>query len=312
MQHVRIPPVVTFPGNNAIFITLGIHNNDSAHQAVLDFAANFSALLRSFNNRFHGEHFNALLGIGSDGWDRLFPNQPKPKELVPFTEIKGARYTAVSTPGDLFFHIRADRHDICFEFAAIIQEQLANATYAIDETHGFRYLDGRAIIGFVDGTENPEDVLKADYALVGAEDPQFRYGSYAFTQKYLHNMEAWRAIGYDEQEKVIGRHRFNDIELTDAEKPKNAHNNVSKAYDAEGNELKIVRANVAFANATNNEYGTFFIGYARSFSTTRQMLEHMFTGNEEGYTDRLLDFSTAISGCLFFVPSPDFLDNISA
>lgn len=311
MPHVRVPPVVSYPGNNAIFITLGINDTDSARQTVLDFAANFSALLRSCNLRFHGEHFNALLGIGSDAWDKLFPNQPKPKELVPFTEIKGAKYTAVATPGDLFFHIRADRHDICYELATMIQQEIGSATYSLDETHGFRYLDGRAIIGFVDGTENPEDVLKSGYALIGDEDPQFRNGSYAFAQKYLHNMDAWRAIGYDQQEKVIGRRRFNDIELSEEEKPKTAHNNVSKAYDADGNELKIVRANVPFANTSKDEYGTFFIGYSRHFSTTRQMLEHMFQGNAEGYTDRLLDFSTPIRGNLFFVPSPDFLDDIA-
>lgn len=308
----RIPPVVAYPGKSALFITLGIKDNETAVADVLDFITGFSALIRSLHGRFHDEHFNALMGIGSDAWDRLRPAKPKPKELVPFTEIKGAKHTAVASPGDLFFHIRADRQDICYEMAAMIHEILGEATYPIDEVSGFRYLDGRAIIGFVDGTENPDDERKMDYAVVGDEDPLFRNGSYAFTQKYLHNMQAWRQLSVEEQEKTIGRRRFNDIELSDEEKPQTAHNNVSKVYDAEGNELKIVRANVAFAHPSKNEYGTFFIGYARSFAVTRQMVKQMFTGNAEGHVDRLLDFSTPVSGSLYFIPSPDLMDEFDS
>ncbi|PIT28455.1 peroxidase [Snodgrassella alvi] len=312
MTMDRIPPVVAYPGKSALFITLGIQDNNAAIARVLEFITGFSALVRSMHGRFHNENFNALIGIGSDAWDKLRPGKPKPKELAPFTAIKGARHTAVATPGDLFFHIRADRQDICYEMAAMIHELLADATYSIDEVSGFRYLDGRAIIGFVDGTENPEDITRTGYALVGDEDPLFCNGSYAFTQKYLHNMQAWRQLSVEEQEKVIGRRRYNDIELSDEEKPQTAHNNVSKAYDAEGNELKIVRANVAFACPSKNEYGTFFIGYARSFAIIYQMLQNMFTGNAEGHVDRLLDFSTPVSGSLYFIPAPDLLDEFDS
>ncbi|MEB3768365.1 Dyp-type peroxidase [Acinetobacter sp. MD2] len=306
----RLQPVTNPPGENALFITLSIHQNPDAVDGVLDFCAGFTALVRSLSKRFPQSHFNALLGFGSEAWDRLFPNQPKPKELKPFTEIRGEKHVAVATAGDLFFHIRADRQDICFELSAMIHQLLGEFTEAIDETNGFRYLDGRAILGFVDGTENPEFQEAREWAVVGDEDPEFKNGSYAFTQKYLHNMQMWRALSTEEQEKVIGRRKFDDIELSDEEKPKTAHNNVSKAHDAHGNELKILRANVAFAQPSKNEYGTYFIGYARTFSTTHTMLSNMFTGNKEGAVDRLLDFSTPISGCLFFVPTYDFLDEI--
>ena len=39
------------------------------------------------------------------------------------------------------------------------------------------------------------------------------------------------------------------------------------------------------------------------------MLEHMFVGNPPGTHDRLLDFSTAVTGNLYFVPTGDFLDD---
>ncbi len=311
MTNTRIQPVMSRPGENALFIVLGLKDANTVKEKMIDFAANFSALIRSLINRFPESNFNATLGFSSNAWDKLFPNQAKPKELETFKEIKGPKYTAVSTEGDLFFHIRADRQALCYELGSIIQEQLQDVIYPIDEVHGFRYFDGRAIIGFVDGTENPEPEIAADYALVGTEDPKFTGGSYAFIQKYLHDMEKWRGLSDEEQEKVIGRKKFNDVELADDVKPKTAHNVVSKAHDRDGNELKIMRANMPFSNPSKNEYGTFFIGYSRKFSTTRQMLKHMFQGDTDGNLDRLLDFSTAKTGTLFFVPTVDFLDNLS-
>ena len=306
----RIQPVMSRPGENALFIVLGMQQDDIAVDTILDFAAGFSALTRSLANRYPALGFNATLGFSANAWDILFPNQAKPKELIPFEAIQGPKYTAVSTPGDLFFHIRADRQALCYELASIIQEQLQQVTYPIDEVHGFRYFDGRAIIGIVDGPENPEAEIAAEYALVGDEDPVFKGGSYAFIQKYSHDMSKWRALTVEEQERVIGRKKFNDVELGDDEKPNTAHNNVSKAYDELGNELKIMRANMPFSNPSKNEYGTFFIGYARKFSVTRQMLAHMFQGDADGNLDRLLDFSTATTGTLFFVPTINFLESL--
>ena len=310
MSHTRLQPVTDRPGENALFIVLGLNESAEAAAAVVDFAAGFSALTRSLVNRFPNSHFNATIGFGADAWDKLFPSAAKPRELSPFQAIKGPKYTAVSTPGDVFFHIRADKPALCYELADIINLQLKDVTHTIDAVQGFRYFDGRAIIGFVDGTENPEPEIAAEYALVGAEDPEFAGGSYAFIQKYTHDMDKWRDLSDAEQEKVIGRKKFNDVELSDEEKPATAHTTVSKARDADGNEVKIMRANMPFANPAKNEYGTFFIGYARSFSITQQMLTHMFQGDADGNLDSLLDYCTAQTGCLFFVPTVDFLDDL--
>ena len=175
------------------------------------------------------------------------------------------------------------------------------------EIKGEKYRDGKAIIGFVDGTENPAvDENPYHFAVIGEEDADFAGGSYVFVQKYIHDMVAWNALPVEQQEKVIGRHKFNDVELSDEEKPGNAHNAVTNI----GDDLKIVRANMPFANTSKGEYGTYFIGYASTFSTTRRMLENMFIGSPAGNTDRLLDFSTAITGTLFFVPSYDLLGEL--
>ena len=301
----NIPQDVTGKqGENAIFIVYGLKQSNNTIKKVKDLCANFSALIRSMRNRFPEMQFSCTIGFGADAWKQLFPEQGNPKELKTFETIKGAKDTAVSTPGDILLHIRAKQMGLCFEFASIIDEKLKGVVDSIDETHGFRYMDGKAIIGFVDGTENPAvDENPYHFAVIGDEDPDFIGGSYVFVQKYIHDMTAWNSLPVEAQEKVIGRHKYNDVELSDEEKPQNAHNAVTNI----GDDLKIVRANMPFANTSKGEYGTYFIGYASTFSTTHKMLENMFIGDPVGNTDRLLDFSTPITGTLFFAPSYDLL-----
>ena len=308
---MTIQDITHGPGEHAIFMVYGLAEGHEAEDAVKDLCGSFSAIIKSMRNRFPRLEISGVMGFGTNAWARLFPEGTYPKELAIFEEIKGEKHTAVSTPGDIFFHIRARRMDACFEVAAMIGTKLNSAATHIDEVHGFRYFDGRAIIGFVDGTENPEGDERQEFAAIGDEDARFAGGSYAFVQKYLHNMDAWNALSTEEQEKAIGRKKYNDIELSEEEKPENAHNAVTNISDEDGNELKIVRANMAFANPSKNEYGTYFIGYARTFSTTRKMLENMFLGDPVGNTDRLLDFSTAVTGTLFFVPSMEMLEELA-
>ena len=167
-------------------------------------------------------------------------------------------------------------------------------------------LNNTSIVSMKNGNFIAEPQTDFIFAVVGEEDADFAGGSYVFVQKYIHDMVAWNSLPVEEQEKVIGRRKFNDVELSDEEKPQNAHNAVTNI----GDDLKIVRANMPFANTSKGEYGTYFIGYASTFTTTRQMLESMFIGNPVGNTDRLLDFSTAVTGTLFFAPSYDLLSEL--
>ena len=308
---MRPQNVTDKPGENAIFMVFGLLERENTVETVKNLCDRFPVVIRSMRNRFPEQEISGVMGFGACAWSKLFSGLTKPEELIPFEEIRGDKYTAVSTPGDLFFHIRSKKPDVCYEIARLVSDALQGVTTAIDEVQGFRYFDGRAIIGFVDGTENP-DFDTYQYAVIGDNEPEFKGGSYAFVQKYVHNMNEWNSLSTEEQEKVIGRRKFDDWELSDEEKPENAHNVVTNIEDEEGNELKIVRANMPFANPAKREFGTYFIGYASSFTTTRRMLENMFIGDPVGNYDRLLDFSTAITGTLFFVPSFDLLESLGA
>jgi porphyrinogen peroxidase len=291
----------------AIFLVLTINPAPENRAAVLSLCADLSALLRAVGFRDLGAALSCIMGIGSDAWDRLF-GSPRPAELHPFREIRSGARQAVSTPGDLLFHIRATRMDLCFELAAQIMARLGPAVSTADEVHGFRYVDNRDLLGFVDGTENPTDGAAADAVFIGQEDPAFSGGSYVIVQKYLHNIGAWNQLPTETQEKIIGREKLSDVELDDSVKPTSAHNALT-TIEENGKEIKIVRENMPFGRPGRGEFGTYFIGYSRSPRTIEQMLENMFIGRPPGNYDRILDFSTAVTGGLFFVPTATFLDS---
>jgi porphyrinogen peroxidase len=294
----------------AIFLVATVNPGVAASAAVRSFCGDLSALLRAVGFRDVEGNLSCVMGIGSEAWDRLF-GRPRPAELHPFREIKAGSRHAVATSGDLLFHIRAKRMDLCFELAAQIMTRLGEAVSAIEEVHGFRYFDDRDLIGFVDGTENPTGQAALDAAYVGTEDASFAGGSYVIVQKYLHDVSGWNALSTEAQERIIGRSKLADIELDDAVKPAYAHNALAKVVE-DGKEIKIVRDNMPFGRVADKEFGTYFIGYARSPRTIEQMLENMFVGRPPGNYDRLLDFSVARTGNLFFVPSATFLDTVGS
>lgn len=292
----------------AIFLVVTIDAGADAEATVRGLCADLSSLVRGVGFRALDGELSCVTGIGSHAWDRLF-GVPRPKDLHPFRELTGVHH-APATPGDLLFHIRAARMDLCFELASRIMARLEGAVSVADSVQGFKYFDDRDLLGFVDGTENPVAQAAIDATLVGEEDADFAGGSYVIVQKYLHDLDKWNAIPVEQQEKIVGREKLSDIELDDAAKPSFAHN-VLTTIEEDGEELDIVRDNMPFGDVGKGEFGTYFIGYARSPARTEQMLENMFIGKPPGNYDRLLDVSRAVTGSLFFVPSSTFLDDVA-
>jgi putative iron-dependent peroxidase len=292
----------------ALFLVVSVNPGVDQRARVRSLCGDLAALVRSVGFRAPDASLSCVMGIGAEGWDRLF-GRPRPAELHVFREICAGGRQAVSTPGDLLFHIRAQHFDLCFELGAQIMARLGSAVSPVDEVHGFRYFDARDLLGFVDGTENPTGPAAVEATLIGAEDAAFAGGSYVIVQKYLHDLARWNALPTEEQERIIGRTKLSDIELDDASKPSSAHNALTTIVE-EGREIKILRDNMPFGRA-GGDCGTYFVGYSRSPRTIEQMLENMFVGRPPGNYDRLLDFSRAVTGSLFFVPSATFLEQVT-
>jgi porphyrinogen peroxidase len=298
--------ILVHPTSSAIFLVLSArpgHERD-----VRDVLADVNGIRRSVGFRIPEARLSCVTGIGAQLWDRLFAG-PRPADLHVLPEIAGDRHVSVSTPGDLLFHVRASRLDLCFELAQRLTEALEGHAAVIDEIHGFRSFDERDLLGFVDGTENPEGGAAAAATLIGDEDLAFVGGSYVVVQKYVHDLKAWDALGVERQEHVIGRTKLSNLELPDDVKPADSHVALTVIEDEDGSERQIVRYNMPFGRVGTGEFGTYFIGYARTPAVIEQMLTNMFVGSPPGTTDRILDFSTAVTGTLFFVPTSDFLDD---
>lgn len=294
----------------AIFLVATMKPGSVPRAIIRSFCGDIAALVRSVGFRDIEAELSCVMGVGCDAWVELF-GLPQPKELHPFREVRAETRHAVSTPGDLLFHIRAKRIDLCFELETQIMARIGPALESSDEVQGFRYFDDRDLIGFVDGTENPTGQAANDAVLVGEEDAAFTGGSYVVVQKYLHDLEGWNALSTEAQEGIIGRKKLSNIELDDSVKPSSAHNALTTIVE-DGKEIKILRDNMPFGRPAQGEFGTYFIGYSRSPHTIEQMIENMFVGRPPGNYDRLLDFSRAVTGSLFFAPAASFLDNIGS
>ena len=298
-------PVLSPLTGAAIFLVVTI--NPGGEATARELLSDCAGLQRAVGFRLPDGALTCVAGVGSDGWDRLFSG-PRPAELHPFPAIVGDKHRAISTPGDLLFHIRATQMDLCFELAGQIMDRLRGAVTVVDEVHGFKYFDERDLLGFVDGTENPTGRVAYSAVIIGDSDAGFAGGSYVAVQKYVHDLDAWNVLPVEAQERVVGRTKLSDIELPDNVKPSNSHVALNVITGPDGEELKILRDNMPFGNVGRREFGTYYIAYANTPRVTERLLTNMFVGDPPGNYDRILDFSTAVTGTLFFVPSQDFLD----
>jgi putative iron-dependent peroxidase len=286
----------------AIFLVVTVGSEPADLQAVCSTLEGLDDLVKTVGFRDLAGRLSCVAGVGGALWDRLFPHK-RPLQLRPFTPIQGPVHRAPATPGDLLFHIRAERADLCFEFERLLLGSLGASVSLVDEVSGFRYFDARDLLGFVDGTANPTGVDLPACSLVGDEDPDFAGGSYVVIQKYLHDMVAWAKVPTPLQEQIIGRTKIDNVEIDDDDAPRKSHKSLATIVDPDGNEHDILRDNMPFGRAGHGEFGTYFIGYSRNLWVIEKMLQRMYVGDPPGAYDRLLDFSTPHTGATFFAPS---------
>ena len=290
----------------ATFLVLSVKDTPDAIKTVRSAIAGIEDLTKNVTIRDLNALFTCTVGIGSEIWDKL-TGLPRPAELHPFREVKGKTHTAISTPGDLLFHIRAERRDLCFEFERQLMDNLGDSVSVVDETEGFRYFDVRDLLGFVDGTANPVGPAVPEAVLVSQDNEYGVGGSYIVVQKYVHDMPAWKALSTDAQEGIIGRTKADNIELDDAESGQQSHKSLTTIEDADGEEHEILRDNMPFGSPGSGEFGTYFIGYTAELWVIERMMERMFVGDPPGLHDRILDFSKPLTGTTFFAPSASVL-----
>ncbi|MFE0752238.1 Dyp-type peroxidase [Gordonia sp. NPDC058843] len=310
--------ILTRKTKAAIFLVFTI--DDGGEEAVRDALEAIPGLNNAVSSRAPEAALAGIVSIGSEAWDRLFAG-PRPRSLRPFVPYEGEVHTAPATPADLLVHIKSDDMGLCYELGAKITEALGDAVTVVDEVHGFRYFDLRDLIGFVDGTENPTGQAAIDAITVGDEDPDFAGGSYVAVQRYVHDLSSWNDLSTEEQEAAIGRTKLDNVEMPDDVKPPNSHIALNVVEDENGEEIDVVRDNMPYGDVSGSTVngpgtngkgvnGTYYIAYSATPDVTEEMLRKMFIGDPPGTYDRLLDFTTAVTGAQFFTPTLDFLDDL--
>src|SRR5271168_2552466 len=293
----------------AIFLVATVTAEQAALAKVASVLGGLDDLIKTVGFRDLSGRLSCIAGLGRELWDRLRPDS-RPRELRAFAPIEGTVHAAPSTPGDLLFHIRSERPDLCFEFERILLDRLGAGVTVVDEVSGFRFFDARDLLGFVDGTANPTSLDLPASALVGNEDADFAGGSYVVVQKYLHDLDAWARVPTRLQEEIIGRTKIDNIEIDDDDAPRKSHKSLATIADADGTEYDILRDNMPFGRPGRQEFGTYFIGCSRYLWVIEKMLQRMYIGDPPGAYDRLLDFSTLHTGTTFFAPTRSTLQTL--
>jgi porphyrinogen peroxidase len=298
------PGVLPAGGAHAYFLTF-IVADDAERTALNKTIRDVLPSARALATKVKRAKLLCTLGIGSELWDRLSPTR-RPAGLRSFRAVNANGRVAPATGGDLFLQITSDRHDLNLDLAMGLVRQLESMATMTEEIHGFRYRDSRDLTGFIDGTENPKGKARALAALIGDEDRSFGGGSYVAAQRYVHDLEQWQRLDDREQEQIIGRTKRGSVELSKAKKPKTAH--ISRVViERDGTELQILRQSYPWG--TVREAGLYFAAYTKSLDVFDLMLARMMGTTGDGLHDRLMEFSRAVTGATFFVPS---LETLSA
>src|ERR1700691_208531 len=156
--------VVMGPTAASLFLVVTIDPRPESATAVRSLCPDLANLLRAVGFRDTAAKLTCVMSFGSAAWDRLF-GEPRPAELHPFREIGAGSRHAVSTPGDVLFHIRSGRTDLWCELATQIMSALGASVPVEEEVSAFRYFDNRDLHAFVDGSETPVDAAALNAVL---------------------------------------------------------------------------------------------------------------------------------------------------
>lgn len=297
--------VLSDPTTFAEYLTLSLNGSPTSDQ-VAEAMAMVTNVEKSIRQKDTTARVTVTVGFSAEAFSTLFPDADKPADMHDFIELVDGPRHFPSTGGDIFFMIKSDRLDLAYQAAKHLARAFTPIADLVEDVQGFKYLDDRDLIDFVDGTENPTSPERTDWVL-RADDPH-PGSSYLVVQRYIHHADRWDALPTNEQEDVIGRTKMDDLEQSDADKKPTAHNEKSKVEE-NGEELKMYRQNRAWGTAA--EHGTMFIGFCRTLSILETSLNQMLVADENGDYDKLLDFVDAATGANYFVPPKEFIRSFS-
>lgn len=246
---------------------------------------------------------NFVVGFAPELWRGLAP-EDTPATAAPFQTIEGLDgVTFPATHHDAWVWVATATRDAAFDAARAIVAALRDVAELGDDADGFVYHDSRDLSGFIDGTANRPLDRAAEVVAVGAGEPGAG-ASVVLVQRWVHDLDALHALPVPDQEAVIGQTKADGIELDEDVMPVDAHVARVEIDDADGSELEIFRRSVPIGDV--RAHGLEFVAFCHDQTVIDTMLRRM-AGLDDGIRDRLTDFTTAVTGAYYVVPSVEAL-----
>lgn len=243
---------------------------------------------------------HVVFGFGHALSNRLFSDHI-PDDLADFEDMgdpSTAQY-APSTQADLLIWIHGPAEDLVFDRALELTGELDDAAELSLDVRGFKYHGNRDLIDFEDGTANPKTDEEKGAAAQNSDG-----GSILLTQKWVHDLKAFKELSVPEQEKIIGRTKVDNIEFEGDEMPETSH--ISRTdVSVDGIAQKIYRRSMPFGDM--EEKGLYFVAFACHRARLDVQLRRMYGLTGDGLKDALTGYSKAASSSYWYVPPVDAL-----
>jgi putative iron-dependent peroxidase len=214
------------------------------------------------------DQLHLVVGFGRSGMEKL--GAVVPDGLREFKALYGVGELKMpSTQTDVFIWVHSHSKSEIFDFTLKSEELLSQFLTLEIKQEGFRYHDSRGLTGFVDGSANPKGDKRKPEVLIGSDEVH-QNGSFAITQKWVHDLKSFHSNKVETQEQIIGRTKEDSIELEGDAMPANSH--VSRVDVKVGGEaMKMHRRSFPFAS--DAEKGLFFLGFAKNIDRIDVLLK---------------------------------------
>lgn len=292
----------------------GIFHTGAPDHSYLEFTAppdfdaeHFKAAycrLRDHLKTLESRDIRAVAAFRPGLWQRLTARETPAKsdDFTPLTGWDG--HQAPATQRDFWLWLQGTGRGDLFDAAQSAVRTFTGVMTVALEVSGFSYHTNQDLTGFVDGTANPKGLEAREVALIPVGE-EGAGGAYILTQKWLHDLDHFLGLPVEEQEKIIGRTKVENVELEGDDLPPDAH--IARVdYKLDGVAQKLFRRSIPFGDT--REAGLYFVAFANDPQRFRILLDRMFGTSGDGGHDRLTAFSRPVTGAYWFAPSEAALD----
>ena len=214
--------------------------------------------------------------------------------LGEFPARSAAGVVVPSTPAALWCWLRGEDRGELVHRSRALRAALAPHLRLDEVTDAFRHGAGLDLTGYEDGTENPV----GDAAITAAEvrGAGMDGASVVAVQRWVHDLDAFAALGEAGQDSAIGRRRIGNQEIDDAPVSAHVKRTAQESFDPEA---YVLRRSMPWADAERE--GLVFVAFGRDTTAFEALLGRM-VGDQDGVADALFGFTRPVTGGYFWCP----------